>query len=118
MVQYGYYGSPSKHLFMLGGGYAAGTPLTYNDSVALVRAAAASPAEDVAALVSAAQLGAVSPEDNVQSACSRERPVVVDIGGGMGLSAAMAGARGRCGQATLLCRAPLTHSHAQPPRAA
>jgi len=33
----------------------------------------------------------VSPEVKLQSACSRERPVVIDVGGGLGTTAVMAG---------------------------
>lgn len=93
LVQYGFYGSPSKHLFMLSGGYSSGTPLQWNDSVVLLAAAKAarSPYDDMVTMQAAARLPPVSPEVKLQSACSRERPVVIDVGGGLGTTAVMAG---------------------------
>ena len=77
----------------MGAGYGAGTPLTWNDSVALetVAASAKQPFEDVIAAVTKARLAPISRDDQIQSACSRERPVVIDVGGGMGLISTMAG---------------------------
>ena len=80
-------------MFMLAAGYASGTPMTFNDSVALAAAAASSPRafDDTNAATLAAELRTILPDDKVQSACSRERPVVIDVGGGMGLSSVVAG---------------------------
>jgi hypothetical protein len=85
LVKFGFLGSPNDHVFLMGAGYAAGTPLTFNDSQAMATAAASSgPFASVEDIVSSLGLPPILPTDAIQSACSRERPVVIDVGAGIG----------------------------------
>jgi hypothetical protein len=87
----GWWGGFEESAFMLGGGYAAGTPLNKANASAMRAAAAAATAagspnfESTQALVSALRLA--PPDPQTPSACSRERPVVLDVGGNIGLFA-------------------------------
>lgn len=87
--KWGWWGANADHRFVLAGGYAAGTPLTPLDaermrSTALRARAEGKPFADTASLVAALGLGPVTAEDKVHSACSRERPFMLDVGGNVG----------------------------------
>ena len=88
--QWGWWGGVDEHRLGLAGGYAAGTPLTAAHAAALRAAAAAravrsqAPFADTAAAVAAAALPPVLAADRVLSWCSRERPVVLDVGANIG----------------------------------
>ena len=96
---YSWWGAHLDHTFVLSAGYAAGTPLTPLDAermrLASARArAAGTPYADTAALVAALGLAPVTAADKVYSACSRERPFVIDIGGNVGYYTLVAAATG------------------------
>lgn len=83
------WGTYGGHLFQLAGGYAAGTPMTYNDSVVMsnvakAAAAAGNPYSDHQTLITDSRLPAVTAAMRVQSACSRERPFFLDVGANIG----------------------------------
>jgi hypothetical protein len=85
----GWWGGFEESAFMLGGGYAAGTPLN-NANASAMRAAATiravsgqPPFPSTSAIVESLQLP--QPDPLTKSACSRERPVVLDVGGNIGL---------------------------------
>lgn len=93
--KWGWWGSVDPHTFVLSAGDASGTPLKAAHAksmraAAAVAAASGTPYTEVAALATALSLPDIAAEDNVQSWCSRERPVVLEIGAGIGLFSALA----------------------------
>lgn len=99
--KWGWWGANLDHRFMLAAGYSAGTPLRNLDSALLreagARAAAAgTPYNSVADIVKALALAPVTAEQKVQAACSRERPLVLDVGANIGYYTIVAAAAGGC----------------------
>ena len=83
------WGAYDGHVFMFAGGYAAGTPLTYNDSLVLrstakLAMAAGKPYTELSPLVEATGIKPIADEHKVQATCSRERPFFIDIGANIG----------------------------------
>lgn len=109
LLQTGWWGDTLEHEFMLSAG-STGTPLNASTSQALRAAAAAGATAPAATLESGSSeqglVKSLGPPGAVstQSACTRERPVTLDVGGNIGLFAVAAGAYG----CTVLVVEPLT----------
>ena len=96
---YKWWGANLDHRFILGGGYASGTPLRPLEAGILKVAseharAKGKPYESMESLLKAVALPPVTPQDNVRSMCSRERPFVLDIGGNIGYYTLVAASQG------------------------
>lgn len=97
-----WWGANMDHRFVLGAGYAGGTPLTNLDAAVMRRAAAQRAASGLAPFGSVAELSEwahlrpVPPAAKVQAACSRERPLVLDVGANVGYYTIVAAAAGGC----------------------
>ena len=110
LVKLGWWGGTDEHEFLLAAG-ATGTPLTAADADALQAARndsnssiSSAPSLDMNSSELASSLGLAAPAPATQSACTRERPVVLDVGANIGLFIGAAAASG----CTTIAVEPLT----------